>query len=229
MDIQDLRRKISTSKRLPLQSTKSIVERGYLSKYSGEDIEYSIEHGLNMNSAAACEQLWTQFKLEILDYIEKQNYSEEELSKVMSDIQTEDYHWNWVVKSHVCSAAEYEWFFLFADNKPQGVCLIYHPKKSVLHVNDIFYVEFVAVAPWNRGNPFQSKIFGGVGTTLIKCALNYAVKVLGLHQGFSLHSLPQACDYYIKIGMLNDKSNNKEGLEYFEMPENIAKEMLGVA
>jgi hypothetical protein len=229
MDIQDLRRKISTSKNVTLQDSKSVIEKGYLSKHSGEEIEYSIEHGLNINSAIACDQSWDQFKLEMLDYIEQQNYSEEKLSEVLSGIQTEDYHWNWALKSHICSTTEYEWFFLFADNQPQGACLIYHPKKSTLHPNNIFYVEFVAVAPWNRSNPYKPKMFTGVGSVLIKSALNYAVNILGLYQGFSLHSLPQACDYYIKIGMLNDKNHNKDGLEYFEMPEAIAKKMLGAS
>ncbi len=226
MDIQDLRRKISASKTVSIQDPKSVIAKGHLTKHTGEEVEYSIEHGLSISSATACDQSWTHFKTEMLDYIDKQNYSEEKLSDVLSEIQSEDYHWSWVLKSHVCSTSEYEWFFLFADNQPQGACLIYHPKQSVLHLNNIFYVEFVAVAPWNRDNPFRPKTFKGVGSALIKNALTYAVNVLGLHKGFSLHSLPQACDYYLKLGMLNVKNNNKDGLEYFEMPEDTAKKIL---
>lgn len=227
MDIHDLRRKISASKRVAIQSSNSIIEKGHLNKYSGETVEYFIEHGLNMNHAMICDQSWTHFKSEMLDYIEAQNYSEEELSQVLSGLQTEDYHWDWLTKSYVYSTVEYEWFFLFAENQPQGACVIYHPKQSSLHSGKIFYIEFVAAAPWNRTNPFKPKAFKGVGTTLIRCALDYAVNKLGLSQGFSLHSLPQACEYYEKIGMLKDKNNNKDGLEYFEMPKDHAQKMLG--
>lgn len=226
MDIQDLRRKISASKKVTIQGSNSIIEKGYLNKYSGDKVEYLIEHGRNMNYAMECDQSWTHFKSEMLDYIEAQNYSEDRLSEVLDDLQTEDYHWDWFTKSYVYSAVEYEWFFLFADNQPQGACVIYHPKQSSFHSGKIFYIEFVAAAPWNRTNPFKPKMFKGVGTILIKCALNYAVNKLGLNQGFSLHSLPQACEYYEKIGMLNDKNSNKDGLKYFEMPEGIAQKML---
>lgn len=223
MDIQSVRKTLSQRVN---SGVSSIIKQGYIVNSSGDKVEYTVEHGLNIQSAIACNEQWTRFKLEMLDYIEKKKYSEAELDRVLTDIQTEDYHWDWALKANVFSSSEYEWFFLFADNRPQGACLIFHPKRSVLHSGNIFYVEFVAVAPWNRKNPMNPVELKGVGTRLIKTALGYAVNTLGLSQGFSLHSLPQACNYYLKIGMLNDKNYNKNGLEYFELPEKIAGEML---
>ena len=64
---------------------------------------------------------------------------------------------------------------------------------------NIFYVEYLAVAPWNRDCLVRQREYKGVGSTLLKVALNYSVEKLGLIPGFSLHSLPQAKEYYEKL------------------------------
>jgi hypothetical protein len=124
---------------------------------------------------------------------------------------------------------EYEWFYLLSQGKPQGACVFYHPKESIIDEKDIFYIEYVAVAPWNRDTPVTNRKFKGIGTILIKCALNYAVDKLGLQYGFSLHSLSQAKNYYEKIGMINFPEKDKDRLVYFEMPRDKSTEMLGVS
>ncbi len=91
------------------------------------------------------------------------------------------------------------------------------------------YIEFLAVAPWNRETPVTNREFKGVGTILIKCALNYAVNELGLQYGFALHSLPQSKNYYEKIGMIKFPERDKDNLVYFEMPRDESTEMLGVS
>ena len=84
---------------------------------------------------------------------------------------------------------------MFADSKPQGACLIFHPKDSIIDSGDIFYIEFLAVAPWNIDNPRAKREFKGIGSLIIKCILNFAVNTLQLKPGFSLRSLPQAKGY----------------------------------
>lgn len=112
---------------------------------------------------------------------------------------------------------------------PQGACVFFHPKDSIIDSENIFYIEYVAVAPWNRKTPVTKREFKGVGTILITCALNYAVNELGLQYGFSLHSLPQAKNYYEKIGMINFPERDKDKLVYFEMPRDKSTEILRVS
>ena len=109
----------------------------------------------------------------------------------------------------------------------QGICMIYHPKPSKLEEGDIFYVEYVSVAPWNRDSKIHERTFKGIGSILLKCALDYAIKTLKLKPGFSLHSLKQAENYYSnRLHMKKIANEEKDGMTFFEMPTEIAKKMV---
>ena len=85
------------------------------------------------------------------------------------------------------------------DDEP---CLIYHPKASVLDPGDIFYVKFVAVAPWNRTCDLRPREFRGLGEIILRAAQRFAVNELKLRPGFCLHSLPKAEGFYTKLKMV---------------------------
>jgi hypothetical protein len=228
MDVEELRRQIDSGE-LKLAGSCICIESGSLIDSEGVAVAYEINHGWDILSANSCDRQWTSFDMKLFEYIKKQDYSDEELDAVLSGIKGEHSHWDWFKKSVCYTADGYEWFYMFADGKPQGACLIYHPKDSVIDSENIFYMEFLEVAPWNRDNPMAKRKFKGVGSLIIKCVLNFAVNKLQLKPGFSLHSLPQAIGYYKKIGMKNYPERNKDGLDYFEMPRAKAAEILGVA
>jgi len=228
MDSEELRQQINSGK-LKISGSANCIELGNLINNVGETVKYEINHGWDIFSANSCDRQWNFFNIKLFEYIEKQGYSEEELCSVLSGIQVHDSHWDWFEKSMLYSSDGYEWFFMFANEKPQGACLIYHPKDSIIDSGNIFYIEYVAVAPWNRDNPMVDREFKGIGSSIIKCVLNYAVNILRLKQGFSLHSVPQAKGYYEKIGMRNYPARDKQGLTYFEMSRAKAAEMLGAA
>ncbi len=228
MDIEELRRQINSGE-LMLTESVTCIETGNVTNNVGEPVKYEINHGWDILSANSCDRQWHLFNIELFEYIEEQGYSEEELDSVLSGIQIHDLHWDWFKKSYVYSGDEYEWFYMFANGTPQGACLIYHPKDSIIDSQNIFYIEFLAVAPWNRDNPITEREFKKIGSIIIKCVLNFAVNTLHLKQGFSLHSVPQAKGFYEKIGMENYSARDKGDLAYFEMPRAKATEMLGVA
>jgi hypothetical protein len=228
MDTEDLQRRINSGE-LKLTGSTSCIESGNLTNNTGESVKYEITHGWDIFSANSCDHQWGSFNINLLNYIKEQNYSEEELDAVLSGIQIHDSHWDWFKKSCIYSGDEYEWFYMFANGKPQGACLIYHPKDSIIDSQNIFYIEFLAVAPWNRNNPMSKREFKGIGSMTIKCVLDFAVNTLHLKQGFSLHSVPQAKGFYEKIGMKNYPERDKDSLAYFEMPRAKSAEMLGVA
>lgn len=200
----------------------NIIESGEIeNQHENKNIHYAITLGLNSDYAADADVEWLTFNLAIMNKLRETSSSNEEYVQLLKKHQLEDVHWNWLTKSMLLSTEEYEWFYFIAEDKVQGICNIYHPKPSKIDKENIFYVEYLAVAPWNRDNIFGPQQFKGVGTALLKIALHYAIKQLGYRPGFSLHSLPQATAYYEKIGMKNFGPDKiKQNLHYLEMEHN---------
>lgn len=225
MTLEELRRQIGTAQ-LPIECSHNIIATGLLSHVCGKQAEYVVRYGWDIVAANECDHTWTQATIELMSHIDEQNYDDHQLSEVLGSIQAEDNHWDWFMKSALHKSDEYGWFFLYCEGKPQGACLIYHPKRSALTTDNIFYVEYLAVAPWNRDCLIRRREYKGVGSTLLKAVLRYAVDNLGLTPGFSLHSLPQATEYYEKLRMLNIAQLNKQSLVYYELPSTEANKLL---
>lgn len=217
MTIDEIKRMLDSGEITP--SVENIVKTGVLPATNGNHIEYQLHHGWDIAKAYTCDKEWGKFNVDLMRFIKDKNYDNKSLAEVLEQIQIDDSHWDWFKKSCVYKTNEYNWFFLMANNVPQGACLIYHPKPSALEKGDIFYIEYVAAAPWNRVNPMQPQIFRGIGKILIKFAIHYARTALNLRYGFSLHSLPKAAAFYQKIGMIEHPPLFKDGLQYFEMIE----------
>ncbi|WP_335957985.1 hypothetical protein [Acinetobacter bereziniae] len=197
-----------------------------VSDTSTNKIEYSIYMGWDLIKANHIDESWGDFKAEVAEFLLTKNFDSEILIQIEQNFNFGDDHWDWFEKSAVYRSDEYKWFFLYAEGKPQAVCLIYHPKQSILSQENIFYIEYIAVAPWNRKNPMAVKKFAGLGELLIRFIVNYACQNLGLTLGFSLHSLPGAMGFYQSIGMQNITTEAKDGLEFFEMPSEVAGKYL---
>jgi hypothetical protein len=224
--LEELKRQIST-RELKIDCSNVTIITGTLPHRSGIQVDYIIKHGWDIVTAVECDEIWARSNIELFQYIEEQNFDDAKLTEVLESIQTEDHHWDWFKKSYQFTSDEYEWFFLFCEDKPQGACLIYHPKSSALCEENIFYVEYLAVAPWNRDCLVRQREYKGVGSILLKAALNYSVQKLGLSPGFSLHSLPQAKEYYEKLKMVNVKEMDKGPLLYFELSQQEAHNLVG--
>jgi hypothetical protein len=210
-----------------VESNSTVIEVGDLVKFTGGSSKYEIRRGWDITASFECDKYWGESNLELFEYINQQQYGEAELNEVLESIQTEDHHWEWFKKSISSTSSEYEWFYLYAEGLPQAACLTYHPKASALGASNIFYIEFLAVAPWNRVCKIRNRKFFGVGSIVFKAALKFSVNHLGLSPGVSLHSLSQASGYYSKLKMVNVVEKNKESMLYFELPEIEAKKLLG--
>lgn len=219
MSLQELRDLVASTD-LCLES-ESIIARGTLTDANGAMAAYEIREGWDIVLAHACDTTWGEFNVQLMQFIEK-NVQPEQRDIVLSQIQIDDAHWDWLLKAARYKTDEYRWFFLTIDNKPQGACLIYQPKESVLGGGKIFYIEFLATAPWNRENPMCRRRFRSIGTCLISCAAKFAHDVLGLRFGFSLHALPRANAYYERLGMKTHPPSDYGGMAYYEMEEVIA-------
>ena len=123
------------------------IEQGELTNTDGTKLPFKIIHGWDAKASLQCDIQWKAAWLALLEQIEKAESDPTKQAEILETISTEDAHWRWFDKAIDYSTDEYEWFHLHADGKPQAACLIYHPKPSALEAGDIFYVEFVAVAP----------------------------------------------------------------------------------
>lgn len=133
-------------------------------------------------------------------------------------------HWNWRKKSAAyrpsISKAGYS---VMCEDSTQGMMFVDFAKhrsriaeKSGKH---LVYVDFVETAPWNRADFLNEPKYQGVGTLLIRAAIERSrAEEFGGRIG--LHSLPDSEDFYRRVcGMtdLGTDSKQESYLRYFEM------------
>jgi hypothetical protein len=80
----------------------------------------------------------------------------------------------------------------------------------------ILYVDYVAVAPWNRKAFQNPQRFHHLGTVMLGAAVAFS-RTLGLDGRCGLHSLPQSEGFYARIGMRDfGLDAGYDSLRYFE-------------
>lgn len=208
-------------------NSDDVVLEGKLLTPTGKSVEFTIHHGWDPTKALLCDNTWGMFNCKLLSFIKEQKYDADTLRKISKQIQIGDAHWDWFNKSCLYNTDEYNWFFLMAADKPQAACLIYHPKPSLLCTGNIFYIEYLASAPWNRKNPMIERSFKEVATTLLRYVVSFGKNNLNLRYGFCLHALQSAVGFYASLGMVNHPPADKVNLPYFEMPEEHASKFAG--
>jgi hypothetical protein len=203
------------------------IEQGQITHVSGKNVSYRIVHGWSLESSIECDTVWKEGWLALFRQIERAEPDETKQNEILASISTEDFEWDWFRKAVAFSTDEYEWFHLYADGRPQAACLIFHPEASALGAGDIFYVKFVAVAPWNRDCDLRPREFHGLGKAILRAAQRFAVKELNLRPGFCLHSLPRAEVVYERLKMVRvNGKEDAESLAYFELPEVLATQLM---
>ncbi len=211
--IDDIRKALDVAPQII--SPSGIIHQDTLAGLKGT-VDYSIHLGWDLLIANLCDRTWGTFNVALLRHIRKLESEGVDIAPILESAQLEDHHWRWLDKTLHYRGDSYKWFFLIAENYPQAACLVYHPKASVVGAGDIFYVEYIAAAPWNRENVFAERIFKGVGPKLLNRVISYAKDDLKLRPGFSLHSLPKAVQFYEKIGMTAFPQYDKGELKFFE-------------
>lgn len=189
---------------------------------TAEEHNYVILQGLNLELNFLTDFFWKKYKYDIFSEIKNQNLTLDKKNEILLSLKFEDDHWSWFKKSEHFKDTSNEWFYLIIDNIPQGICIIYYPKDSFLSKdNKICYIEYIAIAPWNRKTKLYEREFKSIGTKLIQISLDFSSKQK-LNDGFSLQSLPQTYSYYEKLGMINITEKDEKSLKYYEMPEEIS-------
>jgi hypothetical protein len=195
--------------------------------HSKQPVSYSIIHGFDLPLTLQADHDWNLEKMRIVkqlfaDHPDAQT-DPSKLEKLFTDYNLTDWHWIWNCKAFDRMGKGYEWFYLVAENKVQGICIIFHPKESPLHSDNIFYVDYIAAAYWNRPRPNYKRQFDNLGTILLSYCVKYSVDQLKYRPGFFLHSLPTAEGYYSKKGLRDLGIDTQyEDLRIFEASESCS-------
>lgn len=192
--------------------------------------EFSIIKGLDHKLIFMFESEWKIVTNVIINKIlEDSNNDMNKINKALNDNLIEDANWNWFNKISFCNSNLYEWFYLTVNNKVEACCVLYHPKNSKIDTEDISYIDYLAVAPWNRNTMLGKRKYASLGVKLLSNCCNH-IKMNNFYRyGFSLHSLPQALKFYTeKLGMKDFGIDpTKENLNYLEMEEEKTEIMVG--
>ncbi len=133
----------------------------------------------------------------------------------------DDATWDWEAKLQSLDPdGRYEGCALVRGRQVQGLMLLESAlRRSRQTQRPLVYVEFLAVAPWNRRSPHAPQRFGHCGTALMEYAEHRSV-IMGLRGRLGLHSLPSAEIFYRRAGLRDFGADSQErGLRYFESPE----------
>lgn len=171
---------------------------------------------------------WRPFSLRIFYDLIIPNLNQEStnLKDLLFEYNIEDVHWTWNSKSNQCSS-EFIWLICIIDSTIEGIIIIKHPFRSFIYEHDIFYIDYLASAPWNRNSKINVPIYNGVGRLIIKAALKVFNESFKYPPGFNLHSLKRAESYYRKLGMEElDLDPQKQNLRKFEMKDEGCKKFL---
>lgn len=131
-------------------------------------------------------------------------------------------HWRWGRKvAIVAHLLPYPTLAIEFEGDAQGLMLLETDGKFGLLPAQIgkplVYVVFLATAPWNLPAVVQRPRFRGVGSVLMRAAVEMSVD-LGFKGRIGLHSLPQSEKFYEGIGMTAlGRDLDKENLNYCEM------------
>ncbi|WP_431015479.1 GNAT family N-acetyltransferase [Bradyrhizobium pachyrhizi] len=139
----------------------------------------------------------------------------------------QSWHWDWSKKTaRVQGLLAFRGFSIVAQSETQGLAQV-DLTKAAREANQrgkpLVYLEYLEVAPWNRPDLGNAPRLRGVGTALITAAV-----ALSEDEGFKgrlgLHSLPQADNFYRKIGMTDlGQDAAYQNLRYFEMTSEQAR------
>lgn len=205
-----------------------ILSEGTLEDNKKARHDYKVVHGRSIDYAISCDKDWKTFMIDTLSNI-KIEYSETEFKKIADNLPFHDSHWGWFNKYRCLTESNYDWFYIIADNKVQAVCITCHPKISLFDKQNIFYIEYIAVAPWNRKSNFIERVYNGLGTLLIKSVCLFFHDMQHYRYGFSLSAVPQAKGFYESIGMTSFPEYDHHNLFFYEIDEKNTVSFLGGA
>ncbi|WP_297447188.1 hypothetical protein [Acidiferrobacter sp.] len=144
--------------------------------------------------------------------------------EILGKLGIPDQHWNWRRKCGVAPGANRKVYGLLnADHVEAAMMLLFGKSTRGTPAGlPIVYVDYIAVAPWNRRAIQDPERFRKLGTVMLGTAVAVS-RTLGLDGRCGLHSLQTSEGFYRRIGMKDlDIDPTYHNLRYFEFDANSA-------
>lgn len=161
-----------------------------------------------------------QYDLSMLEFFElpKAEQTAERWLEMLGSLSIQDQHWNWRSKCSLLSESGYRVFSLLTESEVEAamVLRVGAASRDIAQQLPVVYVDYLAVAPWNRKPLQDPPRFRNLGTLMIGAAVELS-RMLGYDGRCGLHSLPQAEGFYQRIGMRDlGVDHGYHDLRYFE-------------
>lgn len=202
----------------------SVSEIYLFDKQDGIMVSAELWDAITEKNLADWEANWTPQILKVLHALNQKG--------VERRLWPQSRHWNWSDKVKAVEAKlSNQSFSIVCDNNTQAMMIVDLTHRAQLDVQKnehMVYIDYLEVAPWNRGDLTDcSPKYSGGGSLLILAAIELS-KQEGFNGRVGLHSLPQSNDFYAnKIGMTDlGKDENYQNLRYFEMTSEQADEFI---
>ena len=140
-----------------------------------------------------------------------------------------DSHWDWNEKNQSMLGSVHRIFALLDDEVVEALMRVDLSKPSRIQpapYTPVVYVDYLAVAPWNRSTIQPQPRFRGFGKLLLGAAVSISVEE-GMDGRCGLHSLMQSEGFYRRVGMEDlgvDPAADR--LRYFEFSPDTARKFL---
>jgi hypothetical protein len=184
-----------------------------------------LAEGLDASHLDFMEAEWTpamdrQYSLALLHFFQlpATDRTLEKLDETLGKFDVQDHHWKWRTKCAIAPGTKRRVFSLLNGGEVEAAMLVRLDKTS----RDpsislpIVYVDFVAIAPWNRRALQNPQRFRHLGTVMLGAAVELS-RTLGLDGRCGLHALPQSEGFYRRIGMRDFGLDAAyQSLRYFE-------------
>jgi hypothetical protein len=198
----------------------------------GKAFKIELAEGLDDAHLDFMEAQWApamkrQYDLAILQYFQLPvaDQTLEKWAEVLATLALQDHHWTWRTKCSIAPATKRRVFSLLNAGEVEAAMVLRFGENSRDPAASlpIVYVDFVAVAPWNRKAFQHPQRFRGLGTVMLGAAVELS-RTLGLEGRCGLHSLPQSEGFYRQIGMRDYGLDAQySSLRYFEFDAPAAR------
>jgi hypothetical protein len=198
----------------------------------GRSFKVDLAEGLDVTHLDFIDMQWapllqSQYHLAILHFFQlpAADQTPEKWIETQGNFGVQDKHWDWRKKSAIAPKSNRRVFSLLNASEVEAAMMLLLGKNSRESgaPQPIVYVDYVAVAPWNRKPIQDPQRFKHLGTVLLGVAVQTSIR--DGHDGrCGLHSLPQAEGFYHKLGMTDfGIDSNYSSLRYFEFSAQAAK------
>lgn len=190
---------------------------------SGASVEAELRDAIEQAQLDDWQTKWRPALLTVLQEMARRG--------VPMDQWPQSWHWDWARKTAgVRGLLAFRGFSVVAFGETQGLAQVDLTKtgrEANQRGKPLVYIDYLEVAPWNRPEVGAVPRLRGVGSALVTAGI-----ALSEDEGFKgrlgLHSLPQADDFYRKIGMTDlGQDPAYQNLRYFEMTSEQARAFFG--